>query len=164
MPELLQVLHSDVAARTGEIAASNPGWPCRKGCDTCCRRLAAIPTLTAPEWHLLGPALDALPSATRAAVAGRMRALSDAPPPLVCPLLDPATGACLVYDVRPVACRTYGFYRERGRGLFCGLIQALDVRGACDGVVWGNAEAIDARLASLGPSLPLTAWYENESR
>ena len=42
----------------------------------------------------------------------------------ICPFLDREAGSCLIYDHRPVACRTYGFYVERDRGLYCGQIES----------------------------------------
>jgi len=80
--------------------------------------------------------------------------------PVVCPLLDLATGACPVYAQRPVACRTYGFYVQRELGLYCHDIESRVADGALADVVWGNHDAIDRRLASLGEILALTDWFE----
>jgi hypothetical protein len=47
----------------------------------------------------------------------------------------------------------YGFYVERDRGLYCGRILERAERGEYDEVVWGNACAVEARAAALGPRL-----------
>jgi Fe-S-cluster containining protein len=79
--------------------------------------------------------------------------------PLTCPLLDQESGACPVYMQRPVACRTYGFYVQRDKGLYCGEIETQVADGALADVVWGNHDAVDQQLAKLGESRPLTEWF-----
>ncbi len=104
-------------------------------------------------------------------------------------MLDREAGACLVYERRPGACRTYGFYVERGVGLHCAMItEAVDARPAGDvtqaldaapdaaepPVVWGNAESVDTALMqveteagyvlarspiALSEPRPLTEWF-----
>jgi hypothetical protein len=66
----------------------------------------------------------------------------------VCPFLDDSAGKCLEYAYRPVACRTYGFYVERDRGLYRAKIEAMVDRGECSDVIWGNQSAIDPQLES----------------
>ena len=148
---MLRVLHQKVAARTEAIAEAHGAWPCRKGCDACCTRLAAIPELTAAEWELLRPAVEGLP----AEVHHRIEALQGAVRPITCPFLDDS-GACLVYDARPVACRTYGFYVDRDGGQFCGIIESLDAD-----VVWGSGAAIEADLVALGQRRDLLSWWRD---
>jgi uncharacterized protein len=83
--------------------------------------------------------------------------LAGATCPIVCPLLE--RGACLVYEVRPVACRMYGFYVDRDGGQFCDIIEALHAD-----VVWGNAAAVDAELSACGDRRDLlTRWRERSS-
>ena len=53
-------LHSDIADRVRAISEDNLDWPCRRGCDGCCRRLAEIPRLTIFEWTLLREGLHSL--------------------------------------------------------------------------------------------------------
>ena len=53
-------LHSDIDDRVTAIIEDNLEWPCRKGCDGCCRRLAEIPQLTIAEWDLLREGLSLL--------------------------------------------------------------------------------------------------------
>lgn len=79
--------------------------------------------------------------------------------PVICPLLDKAKGACLVYAHRPVACRTYGFYVQRDQGLYCKDIESRLNDGALSEVVWGNHDGIDHRLLALGESRELPEWF-----
>lgn len=67
--------------------------------------------------------------------------------PFVCPFLDRVSGACPVYAQRPVACRTYGFYVQRGRGVYCREIELRELTGWR--VMW-NIDAVDACLTGLG--------------
>jgi Fe-S-cluster containining protein len=156
----LDRLHADIDARVLAIRAGAPDWPCAKGCDTCCRHLADVPSLTAMEWKRLRDALAALPERQREHISRAVAALPEAPAgPVVCPLLDGETGACPVYACRPVACRTYGFYVQRDRGLYCRTIEVQAAAGALADTVWGNHDAVDCRLAALGETRPLTAWF-----
>lgn len=155
---ILRELHAEIDERVARMRAAQPDWNCARGCDGCCHRLADAPQLSAAEWALLREGLSAQPSATLAEIAGRMAEL-DAPPPLRCPLLDTTSGACRVYAWRPVACRTYGFYMQRGIGLYCGELEARAARGELDAVIWGNHDAIDRELAHLGPARPLQQWF-----
>jgi Fe-S-cluster containining protein len=156
-PALLQ-LHADIDQRVHLIRAARAAWPCAKGCDHCCRKLAEVPRLSAAEWALLGAGLAALPADRLEAIRHRIAALAAAPlHPVVCPLLE--HGACAVYAHRPVACRTYGFYVQRELGLYCGDIEAQVDSGALAEVVWGNHDAIDRELGHLGGSRTLTEWF-----
>jgi uncharacterized protein len=72
---------------------------CRAGCDACCRHLSVC----AVEAAALRAALSALPDAD----AARIRAAADAAAPDgPCPLLQ--DGLCLLYEARPIICRTHG--------------------------------------------------------
>lgn len=156
----LTLLHADIDARVQAIRANRSDWPCAKGCDACCRRLAAVPQLTAGEWELLRGALAALPEHLLTPIAHRIAALdTDARAPLTCPLLDASSGACPVYAQRPVACRSYGFYVQREHGLYCGEIEGRVADGTLADVVWGNHDAIDRQLADLGESRSLGEWF-----
>lgn len=165
-PSLIEImnalsdLHADIDARVIAIRKEHPDWLCGKGCDSCCRRLAEIPRLTAAEWALLREGLSGLPAVRLAEIAEAMTALaSQSSRPFVCPLLDQASGACPVYAQRPVACRSYGFYVQRELGLYCGDIEKLTAEGRLDDVVWGNHDGIDQRLGQLGESRALTEWF-----
>ena len=164
MPDIkinpLTKLHADIEARVNAIRNKNADWLCRQGCDGCCHRLAEIPLLTAAEWKLLRDGLDALPQARQQAIRQDIAALAAKPSrPIVCPMLDREQGSCLVYAHRPVACRTYGFYVQRELGLYCQDLESLVASGALAEVVWGNHDAIDHRLSSLGDTRELTAWF-----
>jgi len=153
-------LHADVDARVGAIRHTRPDWPCSKGCDTCCRRLADVPRLTAAEWGLLLEGLRTLPPQRLQAVRDEVGLLGHgASAPIVCPMLDRESGACPVYAYRPVACRTYGFYVQRELGLYCSDIEARVAQGELDDVVWGNQDVIDQALSASGETRSLTEWF-----
>lgn len=157
----LSELHVEIDARVRNIRESRPDWLCGKGCDTCCRRLAEVPELTAAEWHLLQQGLAALPAERLHEIKRQVAALAGQKSrPIVCPLLDQQSGACPVYVQRPVACRSYGFYVQRDLGLYCNDIEKRVADGALADVVWGNHDVIDRQLTGLGESRPLTAWFE----
>jgi hypothetical protein len=58
-----------------------------------------------------------------------------------------------------VACRTYGFYVQRDKGLYCKVIQTRVEYGNWSEVVWGNQDAIDRRLNGFGDAHELTEWF-----
>ena len=150
----LRILQAEIDIRCRALTAQHPDWPCRRGCDDCCRRLAALPSLSQPEWELLRQGVSALPETAQGEIRQRLASLPGGPP-FVCPFLDDVSGACLVYEHRPLACRMYGFYAERDHGLYCGLILEREQRGDFAGAMWGNACAMDARAGDLGPRLDL---------
>jgi Fe-S-cluster containining protein len=159
MNQLFQ-LHADIDARVQTIRDHQPQWLCGKGCGGCCRSLAAVPRLSAAEWRLLEEGLATLAPPQLQSIAARMAAIAGQnTPPLTCPLLDLSTDACPVYAQRPVACRTYGFYVQRDLGVYCPDIESQVAAGALADVVWGNHDVIDQRLAGLGESKTLDAWF-----
>ena len=156
----LQEIHRSIDARVQAIRDGHPDWLCGKGCDRCCRSLADIPRLTQAEWDLLSEGLAALPEERLVEISRHITTLAgQTSRPVVCPLLDQASGACPVYANRPVACRTYGFYAQRDKGLYCGVIEARVAEGALADVVWGNHDAIDRQLAGQGETRLLTEWF-----
>jgi uncharacterized protein len=164
MRNILTQLHSDIETRVQSIRGNNPVWPCRMGCDACCRELADIPKLSAVEWELLKEGLATLPQEQLREIGLNIAALADEPPPssIVCPLLDQSIGACGVYAYRPVVCRTYGFYVRRGMGIYCKKIESLVTEGRLAEVIWGNHDAIDRQLCGLGETRELTDWFARE--
>lgn len=162
MSTSLHQLHAQIDARTNAIRSTHPDWPCSKGCDLCCRQLAAVPQLSATEWTLLQQGLQQLPADQLAIIRQRVAALAEnAQAPITCPLLDRASGACPVYAQRPVACRSYGFYVQRALGLYCGDIEQQVASGELAGVVWGNHDGIEHALLAEGESRSLVAWFEH---
>ena len=138
-------IEATVAARTAQLASERE-WPCRRGCDDCCRSLpTGEPVVSRAEWDRLRPALLGLEDRIR----------QRDPASRTCPLLD--SGVCLVYEARPIACRSYGFYADRGKVLGCHRIEAL--AAAAPGIVWGNQASLERELdQELGAARPLSAW------
>ena len=156
----LPQLHDEIETRVASIRAQHPDWRCGKGCDGCCRHLAEVPTLTKVEWEWLQQGLVMLSGGQLATIRQRLSALAAQPArPVVCPLLDQSTGACPVYRHRPVACRSYGFYAQRDKGLYCSEIEAQVAAGSLADVVWGNHDAIDRQLATQGETRSIIAWF-----
>jgi Fe-S-cluster containining protein len=98
---------------------------------------------------MIEQALRDLPAVKSRIVAGTAK---------VCPMLHLETGACLIYDARPIACRTYGFYAERGAVLGCFRIETLAQQSP--DTIWGNHPAVQASLDAIGPAKGLSAWLE----
>jgi len=70
---------------------------CRKGCGDCCRNISVFPV----EAAVLSEAVRRLSPEVLSAARQRAWEQTDA-----CPLLH--EDACLVYDARPIICRTHG--------------------------------------------------------
>ena len=153
-------LHIDVDARVSAFRAHRPDWPCSKGCDNCCRQLAAVPRLTAKEWDVLKQGLQLLDASRLQEIRRAVAALPEAAQgPVVCPMLERESGACPVYAHRPVACRSYGFYVQRDKGLYCAEIEASVTQGELADVVWGNHDAVDRSLMATGETRSLIEWF-----
>jgi uncharacterized protein len=155
----LAKLHADIDVRVQTILQDRADWLCTRGCDNCCRQLAEVPQLTSAEWELLREGLQSLTAERLQEISNNITALSQSRP-ITCPMLDLAAGTCPVYAQRPVACRTYGFYVQRDKGLYCHDIKARVDDGTWSAVVWGNHDAIDQGLAALGETRALTDWFE----
>lgn len=159
MVTLIQ-LHTDIDVRVDAIRSEHPDWLCRRGCSGCCHRLAEIPLLTEPEWLLLREGLSLLPEDLLETISQNVAVLAElSSRPIVCPMLDQSSGSCLVYQYRPIACRTYGFYVHRDKGLYCQDIEAQVASRLLDNVVWGNQDAIDQQLKGVGKARELTSWF-----
>jgi len=164
----LPVLYERVHARASELQAARPGWPCTRGCDGGCRRLARVPELSRAEWEPIQGALQALPLATRALIMARAQRLAQdvqrrgEDGPWVCPFLDEQQGACHVYAQRPLGCRTYGFYVGRHHDAWCDLV-AEHVAATRAQLVCGNLDAIERELSALDPEQRgLLTWLLGE--
>ncbi len=155
MSDLVSIRQA-VEARVEGMASARGDWPCRKGCDDCCHRLAAIPRVSRTEWEGIREALDELSREVAEAARARIRASAEESRPFTCPLLDRDSGTCLIYAARPVECRTYGFYLERDRVLGCERIESVAEEQS--GVVWGNHETVAEELRGLGPEAALHEW------
>jgi Fe-S-cluster containining protein len=147
MTRLCQI-QDEVRLRAEAIASTHGNWPCRKGCDDCCRRLASVPRVTREEWRLIAAAIDALPAETAEHAKQRIRDSAGTSRPVICPLLDADSGTCLVYEARPIACRAYGFYAEQREVLGCSRIESVSLESP--NVVWGNHSALEAKVDLLG--------------
>ena len=157
MTRLYQI-QDEVRLRAEEIASAHGNWPCGKGCDDCCRRLASVPRVTREEWLLIATAIDALPADIAKHAKKRIRDSAGLSRPVICPLLDAESGTCLVYEARPVACRAYGFYADRREVLGCSRIESVSLESPT--VIWGNHSALEARVDRLGPAAELSVWLE----
>jgi Fe-S-cluster containining protein len=159
---LVSIQHA-IDARVSATVEMRPDWPCRAGCDHCCRHLARIPELTEPEWALLAAGIRALHTPVQRIIAERIQALDSESYPFTCPLLDAASGRCLTYEQRPIACRTYGFYVDRREGLYCDQIRTLADSGQLEGVIWGSQAGVEERSAALGATRSLVDWFKRHS-
>lgn len=74
---------------------------CRKGCSSCCRHLSLFPV----EAMHIRFAIDGLDDEIIEIIRKKAVDLIDEPDG-ECPLLD--EGLCLLYQVRPIICRTHG--------------------------------------------------------
>src|SRR4051794_23889278 len=155
MSDLVSIRQA-VATRVEEMIGTRGDWPCRKGCDDCCRRLASIPIVSQTEWESIREAINQLPSEAATAARLRIQESATGSRPFTCPLLDRHSGSCMVYAARPVECRTYGFYLEQDRVLGCARIDSMAAEPS--DVVWGNHESVHAKLRALGPAAPLHEW------
>lgn len=164
-PVSLRLLHEEVDARSGAIARAHPDWPCRRGCDHCCRSLPRAPELTVAEWEHLWVAFQQLDALTRSQVRKRLKELrahvEQGVTPVTCPLLDSDPGVCLVYSHRPAACRMYGFYISRGEGQYCARVHERVQAGLTEDVVWGNHDAVENALrCAFGPTVSMPEWFD----
>jgi Fe-S-cluster containining protein len=157
----LRVIYTDIDQRGRAITTARPNWPCRKGCDHCCRNLAQPPEMTAAEWHVVQQGFTQLSPDAQHEVARRIQALAHwQGAPVTCPFLDATHSACLIYTHRPAACRMYGFYVSRTAHWWCDDIQALYEAGDCDGLILGNHGAIERALHDqCGEVKSLLEWF-----
>jgi Fe-S-cluster containining protein len=147
------------------IEEAGGDWLCRRGCDGCCRSLAALPSATAEEWAQIDTFLSQMSPSEQSEIVERANEALQrtGAPGHTCPFLHLQAGTCRIYPVRPIACRTYGFFRERDKALVCQTL-LREVEGAgYDQIVWGNAESIDADVSRVGPQIGFAAWWQGRS-
>lgn len=154
----LHVIQEEVRLRVQDITSMDGAWPCHKGCDDCSRRLASVPIVTEEEWLGIADHLDRLEAGTADSIRERIRNSEGALRPVLCPMLDTDSGTCLVYEARPIACRTYGFYVERESVLGCHRIESIAEES--HDLIWGNATAVEHKLRLLGPTAELHRWLD----
>ncbi|MGC4114294.1 MAG: YkgJ family cysteine cluster protein [Myxococcales bacterium] len=154
MNDELKTIYGRIESRCRAVSEQVSDWPCQKGCDACCRRLAEPPRATLAEWESLLAAFARLEPLVQAAIRERVsemvRFSAQPQPPrhYVCPMLDRQSGACLVYEGRLSACRTYGYYVSRAKGAWCERVRLLAEERE---VLLGNEDAVEAELSLLGP-------------
>jgi Fe-S-cluster containining protein len=157
--QALEALYQRVEDRAADISGAHAWWPCRRGCDHCCRHLSAPLPLTGLEWRYLWEGFLRLPAEVQADVRARVAELG-ASRPYTCPFLDREAGACRVYAHRPLACRSYGFAAARNGGRWCHFISDLLARHGDGDIVWANQDALEETVASLGgPTSTLFEWF-----
>lgn len=144
----LQALDARIESRVQAIRGERDWWPCQRGCDHCCCNLAHPPELSLAEWERVDRAVVELPESAKATIAQKIDALlqqiaeKTLTASVACPYLNEQEGSCYIYDSRPIACRTYGFFVARHHDQYCNLIETQIHDREDHAVVWGNADAI----------------------
>lgn len=166
--ELLE-LEQRIEVRVQDIRSSRDWWPCRRGCSQCCRQLAQPPELSVQEWERIDEVVAELPAIIRTEIEQKIDKLlvqiieNTVNSQVVCPYLDENEGACRIYDARPIACRTYGFFVARDGNDYCEIIEN-EVSSRADtanDIVWGNAAAIRNEKELLcGVPIPFHVHYQ----
>ncbi|MGG6295555.1 YkgJ family cysteine cluster protein [Leptolyngbya sp. AN02str] len=163
----LDPLDAQIEQRVHHIRAVRDWWPCQKGCDRCCRQLATPPELTEAEWARVDAAVALLPDTVHQSIRDRIHQLVNqivgnmVQGSVICPYLDQEAGACLIYEARPIACRTYGFYVGRDRDLYCTIVETEVENRGDRTIMWGNADSMDHQLAqAAGKPIPFEVHYE----
>ncbi len=78
-----------------------PTGPEAVGCNGCCRGAVIVLPVE------LSTIMRKMDAAAWKRIDDQGDEILEKPRQAVCPLLDPETGGCTVYDVRPIACRLY---------------------------------------------------------
>ena len=162
----LQELDERIAARSQAIRVEHDWWPCQRGCDQCCRQLAHPPELSSEEWVRVDEAVAKLAVPTRAEIEMKINALllqiaeEAVGSHVVCPYLNESEGACHIYEARPVACRTYGFFVARDHDQYCQLIETEVASRPDQAIVWGNAAGVRREIEQIsGAPIPFNVHY-----
>ena len=137
----LKILDSEISSRCKVVHQQKADWPCRAGCAQCCKTLKEPMQVTEPEWRRLQSAIDKLESTDYENVMQGLDIWSkvEAGVEHICPMLG-SDDRCLVYDARPIACRTYGYYvASDGQGRWCSIIEARD---DLHEVIWGYERSL----------------------
>lgn len=163
----LNEVYKQIEARVAQAHRTHPIWPCKKGCDACCRQLANPPEFTAVEWHHLYQGIQTLPKAIQFEISQKIVALAHRDEAeqsfVVCPLLDEEKGSCRVYTHRPAACRMYGFYVSRHNNQWCQLIEDLYQAGDLEGAMLGNHTAMKRFIRQkFGDARSIVDWWQEK--
>jgi Fe-S-cluster containining protein len=128
-----------------EAVRKSGSWlACRIGCHECCIGPFPITQLDALRLRAGLAGLETREPERAARVLRRARA-SVAGEDEPCPALDPDTGACDLYDARPITCRMFGpAVREPGGSALA--VCELCYRGATDEQIAACAVEIDLSL------------------
>jgi len=133
--DFVQIVDAAVAEA---VRRSGPWIACRVGCTECCMGTFPISGLDAGRLRSGMAALDPNRAARVRERARRATGADDEP----CPALDPSTGACDVYDWRPLTCRLFGpAVHFRGGDI---AVCELCYRGASEGEIEDCAVEIAA--------------------
>jgi uncharacterized protein len=168
--EDLRQLGDRIEARVQAIRAEHDWWPCRRGCDHCCRNLARPLELTIAEWSRVDEAVAALPATISSEIQINIRALLNQiegalTTSMICPYLNQQDGCCYIYAARPIACRTYGFFVARDHDQYCTLIETEVASRGDRSITWGNAEVVRHDLNQIGGTLiPFDVYYNHVKR
>jgi uncharacterized protein len=164
--QLLQGLDERIESRVQAIRSERDWWPCQRGCDHCCRHLAHPPEFSAAEWKRVDEAVAQLPSSEQVVVKQRINALlqqiaeDTLDSSVVCPYLNEQEGACRIYDARPIACRTYGFFVARDHDQYCQQIETIINQRGENAIVWGNAESVRHDIERIsGAPIAFEQWH-----
>ena len=158
LPQSSQTNPALLAAEVRAVYAELDARPVARDCvgrAECCRfKLTGLtPFLTRGEALLAahpGNALDAQRLAT-----GRKELPNDSPADGACPMLDPATSRCRIYESRPFGCRTHfcraagGPYRRAEVLDLIRRLEAIDVRLGGDGIPRPLPAAVAAELSTI---------------
>jgi len=176
MPDLVQIVDAALASAT---LRSGPHLVCRPGCTQCCHGVFAISHQDAARLRtglqLLTASDPARASRLRARVADSLSRLAPAFPgdPATgvlteddeateafedfandepCPVLDPASGTCDLYQHRPILCRTFGppARTEEGHLAHCELC-------------YTDATTEEIAACELDPTLPTAITASDQS-
>ena len=100
MGPMIERLHQLVDDFFAAAQRADPGaFACAVGCTACCKVDLSVFGVEAAR---VRTAFRALPDDVRAAAAARVRAGRH------CAMIDPADGRCIVYEARPLICRSHG--------------------------------------------------------
>lgn len=155
----LEQIETQIERIIENIRTQHPDWSCQRGCDECCRRLAELPLITRAEWLRLKDGLTRLSDLETRQIRNEVKDLARESGPLICPLLDQIEGTCKVYPYRPLACRSYGYFVQKGVGLHCKKIEEQVATGDLNHVVWGNQDALERDMRQEGQPRSLSDWF-----